>query len=1222
MRLNGPIPRFLVIVFMAICSTMSVLAQSVRGSIAGNVTDTSGAVIVGASITATNTGTGATTTTQSTSAGNYRFPSIALGNYTLTVTAQGFASSTINNVLVQIQSVAAEDIKLQAGAAAQTVTVNGGAQQLQTESSDLGGVISSKQITDLPLALGGVGALRSPEAFVFLLPGSVGPGSANNTDSGVFLAKTAGGQEYGNEVLLDGASQQRSENGSSFDEEGPSVEALQEFKVTTATPSAEYGRSTGGIENFVTKSGTNAYHGTAYDIFKNTALDADTWFNNGYLATKCTGAGDTPACRSEYTRPTDKKNDFGGTLGGPIRIPHLYNGTDKLFFFFSWEQIRFNTGGTVTSSVPTLAERGGDFSALLIKGNPQGVNPCDGTTMYQGEIFDPSTQKTVNGVPCRTAFMNNSILPARFSAVAKNLLNYYPLPTNSSQFNNYSLSSTQPINDTTETIRIDYNASSRNKFYSSYSSRENNLITGGPNVLPANVDPNTWNQDFTTHFGRFGWDLILTPNLLNHVNLGYNRSNSINFHQSIFTGNNWNALVGLGNAPTSKNFPEITTGSSFPNLGNGGQNDDNIDNGWRFNEDVSWQKGRNSFKFGADYRLQQFSPLNFPTAEVNFATNQTAGTNQSGVESNTGNGFASELLGTASGGNFGDGLIARQPRWTQYYLAVFAQDDFKVSSNLTLNLGLQWSIDTPRHEAHNNTSNFNPTAIDPEYGVPGALEFGTTCKCNAAWADAYFKDFSPRVGFAYTLPNTNGKTVLRGGGAVFFGPEQYSDFGGSMNQGYKVAPTFPSKDGFSPAFQVDSGYPAYAQPPDLDPGFFNGQAVTGSYIMKQDGKPAAISEWDLQMQQQISNNLVLTIGYLGNKAQNLRSNVQNLNNIPQSDFALGDQLSQPLIGNTAGVKAPFAGYTNLWGTGVQVQQALRPFPQYDYIDSGCCLQNVGMSSYEALLASLERRFQNGLQFQISYTWSKTLTDADSLLPNNGNSVIQVQNVNNLHQEKAVSTQDIPQNFVASELYELPFGKGKPFLNHGFVNYAVGGWQLGGVQRYLSGQPVSFGASSGIPGFENSIRFNRNGSVPYESPVARNGKIDPFNIPTYGADPTINTLFNLPADRAAAINQPNNAAFVDQNLEANRNGGAFSFGNVPRVENEYRLNKYLHEDISLIKNTPIRNNVTFQFEVEALNVFNRHAFSIPDANPDDQLFGVPTGTLDNPRQLQLTGRINF
>src|SRR3984885_11116412 len=584
--------------------TSSVWAQSVRGDIAGTVTDPSGAVIVGAKILATNTGTGATSTATSSSAGTYYFPSIPLGTYTLSVTAPGFSPATVSNVLVQIQSVAVQDIKLQPGTAAQTVTVNGGAQQLQSESSDLGGVIAAKQIVELPLALGGVGALRAPEAFVFLLPGSVGPGSANSSN-GIFLAKTAGGQEYGNEVLFDGASQQRSENGSSFDEEGPSVEALQEFKVTTATPTAEYGRTTGGIENFVTKSGTNQYHGTAYDIFKNDDLDANTWFNNGNRATQCTGSGDTPDCRARFAVPSDKKNDFGGTLGGPVRIPHLYNGKDKLFFFFSWEQIRFQTGATVTSTVPTMAERNGDFSALLITGNPQGTNPCDGTTMYQGQIFDPATQKTVGGIPCRSAFANNTIPAARFSTVAKNLLPYYPLPTNSSQFNNYSLASVSPINNTTETIRIDYNASEKNKFYGSYSSRENNLTTGGFAQLPYPVSPNTWKQDFLTHFGRFGWDYVISPTLLNHFNFGYNRSNSINFQQSIFAGQDWNALLGLGNAPLSKNFPEINIGSSFPNLVYSARKDDNHDNGWNFNEAVSWQKVRNSFKFGVNYRLQK-----------------------------------------------------------------------------------------------------------------------------------------------------------------------------------------------------------------------------------------------------------------------------------------------------------------------------------------------------------------------------------------------------------------------------------------------------------------------------------------------------------------------------------------------------------------------------------------------------------------------------------------
>ena len=285
------------------------------------------------------------------------------------------------------------------GAAAESVTVNADAPALETATSDLGGLVTSKQIVELPLALGGVGALRSPEAFEFLLPGTVGPGTANS-NNGIFLSKIAGGQNYGNEVLIDGASQQRSENGSSFDEEAPSVEALQEFKITTALPQAEYGRTTGGIENFVTRSGTNTFHGTAYEIFRNTALDANTWFNNGNEAFFCSGANDTPECRAQYDVPKDNKNDYGVNLGGPVWIPKLYNGKNKLFFFFSWEQLQYNVGATNTSTVPTVAMRNGDFSGPLIYRTdlpPVGVNPCQGNApVYQGEIFDPQTQRTVN----------------------------------------------------------------------------------------------------------------------------------------------------------------------------------------------------------------------------------------------------------------------------------------------------------------------------------------------------------------------------------------------------------------------------------------------------------------------------------------------------------------------------------------------------------------------------------------------------------------------------------------------------------------------------------------------------------------------------------------------------------------------------------------------------------------------------------------------------------
>ena len=1184
------------------------LAQSVRGSMAGNITDPSGALVAGAKVTARNSETGVAETTTSTSDGAYRFPELSLGRYEVTISAQGFSSSVQSGVLVTIGSTSALNVTLQPGGETTSVTVDASSPTVETESSDVGGTVDSRQITQLPLALGGVGALRSPEAFEFLLPGTTGPGTANS-NNGVFLSKISGGQEYGNEVLIDGASQTRSENGSSFDEEAPSVEALQEFKITTGVPQAEFGRTTGGIEDFVTKSGSNEYHGTAFDIFRNEAMDANTWFNDGNKALNCSGANDTLSCRDTYRTPSDKQNDYGGSVGGPLSVPHLYNGHDKLFGFFSWEQFQQKLGATQISTLPTALERTGDFTDLFNPANPPApvagvtpvTNPCDGTIVYPGEIFDPATQRIVNGTPCRTAFPGNVIPGVRYSSVATKVLAYIPSPSTSALYNNYFFQSTIPLKNTTYTVRVDASPSARNKIFVSYSTRDNNRTSGGNPVLPYPEDPNTWTQDFETHLGRAGWDFIITPTILNHLNFGINRTNSANFAIPIAQGTNYTEQLGINNAPTSTNFPQFTFDGrdQYRNLGNPGQNDDNIDNGFRVNDSVNLSRGRNSFKFGLDYRLQQYSPINNPTAATNFARTQTASDPANGEYD--GNSFASLLLGATSGGNFGLGLYSEKPRWTSYYYALFAQDDLKVNNRLTLNLGIRWDVDVPRSEAHNATSNFSLTAVDPEYGIPGALVFGTQYSGNKRWADTYYKDIAPRIGFAFT-PAGDGKTVFRGGGAIFYGPLQFSDFGGSMDAGYKVQPTFQSNDGFSSSFQLDAGFPAYSQPPDLDPGVFNGQPVSGSYISPKDGKPAAVYEWSLQMQRQLAQDLILEVGYLGNKAQNLRSNVQNINNIPISAFSIGNELNAPVVGNTAGVAVPFTGFTSLWGAGAPVQRALRPFPQYDYIDTGCCLQNVGMSTYNAMLVSLNRRLRNGLTLQVSYTWAKNLTDADSALPNNGISVSQVQNPDNLHQEKAISAQDIPQTFVFAPLYQLPFGKGKAFLTHGVPNLVAGGWEIGSVQRYESGQPVSFCCATGIPGFENSIYYSRNPTQSLKSTNYQQGKLNPF----------------IPAESSYF----NPAAFIDPNSTAVRGAGAFTFGNIARVTGEVRTQKYLNEDFSLLKNTQVTERVVFTLKGEFLNAFNRHQFALPDVNPTDGTFGVPTGTVNTPRNLQVTGRITF
>jgi len=317
---------------------LTAVAQTNQGSIAGVVTDPSGAMVANAKITAKEKNTGTTYSTVSSSAGAYRFPNVNIGTYDITASASGFKTTNLTGVRVQTATTAALDIALQTGTVTENVTVNADVPTVQTETSDIGTVVNTKQILDLPLALGStVQAMRSPEAFVFLTPGAVGPGS-DSGNGGTFESKISGGQNYATEVLLDGASTTRSENGSSFDETAPSVEALGEFKVLTSTVPAQFGRTTGGVESFSTKSGTNGFHGTLYDLFRNEDLDANVWGFNYCLATM-----DPKVCgtnRNAFQRPLDRQNDYGGTMGGPVIIPHLYNGRDKTFFFFSWDQYR------------------------------------------------------------------------------------------------------------------------------------------------------------------------------------------------------------------------------------------------------------------------------------------------------------------------------------------------------------------------------------------------------------------------------------------------------------------------------------------------------------------------------------------------------------------------------------------------------------------------------------------------------------------------------------------------------------------------------------------------------------------------------------------------------------------------------------------------------------------------------------------------------------------
>ena len=887
-------------------------AQTNQGSIAGNVSDPSGAMVANAKVVAREVNTGTTYQTISSSAGTYRFPNVNVGTYNVTVTAEGFKAATLTGVIVQVASTSALDVKLQTGVVTENIEVNAGAPTVASESSDIGTVVSQQQTLQLPLALGStVQAMRSPEAFVFLTPGTVGPGS-DSGNGGTFESKISGGQNYATEVLLDGASTTRSENGSSFDETAPSVEALGEFKVLTSTIPAEFGRTTGGVESFTTKAGTNNYHGNVYELFRNEDLDANVWGNDLNLK-----YGIGPRAASQ--RPLDRQNDYGVTMGGPVRIPHVYNGTGKTFFFFSWEQYRQQQGGVTTSTVPTTAERNGDFSALLNTGNVLGTNPCDGTPIYQGEIFDPATTTTVGGVECRTAFMNepgstgNVIPSGRFSGVGQNLMSYYPNPQNGNLTNNYIFPFSFPILDTTTTVRIDQNISQKSKAYFTYSSRQNVRTS----TTPLWAGPSGYGRDqfFGTHFIRFGYDYTISPSMLNHLNLGYNRTNSKNVGAGVGLGKgaDWDSTLGI-NGASGPMFPGITMNGPNASSGFGDNVDgDTIDNGFRFSDTLNFIHGKHDFMVGYDQWYQQYSPLNFQNTSGSFTFDDgpTGGTPT--TTNLSGNSIASMLLGDPTTASVS--AYASQARWLRSYFAGFFQDSYKMTPTLTINWGIRYEVDEPQKEANGDTSNINVTAANPGAGnLPGVLVFagkgpGRNGNVNERWANTWLKDIGPRLGFAWAPSMLHGKSVLRGGYGILYGGLQYADFGGFNRTGFQANPSFNSANGFDPAFAIDTGIPSYPAPPNLDPTQLNFQGP--QYTAPSFGRPPMIQNWSLEVQHEITTDLIADVAYVGQHSTHLRSNYDATNTLNPGYFAKGpllaDTISSPQA-IAAGIAPPFAGF--------------------------------------------------------------------------------------------------------------------------------------------------------------------------------------------------------------------------------------------------------------------------------------------------------------------------
>ena len=1183
----------LLLVAFGLVAGVPVVAQSGRGTLTGTVKSADGSVVSGASLNLTEANTGSAYASTSSSEGLFAFPELQPGTYTLEVNAPGFESFKQVGIVVQVASTSTVTAQLKVGSTQETVTVTSDASHLQTESSDAGFSMSPQVLESLPLPFGG--EIRNPLEFASLSPGFAGDMTNNPSSppSGAF--KLSGGQQGGGDILLDGATTELASANMQVTY-GFSVEAVSEFKVMTNTFDAQYGSASGGVVNLASKQGTNNFHGSAYDLLKNRVLDANSWLNNYQNAVF--GPNTT-------TKPMDTQNDFGASVGGPVRVPWLYNGKDKTFFFFNYEGFRQVNGGKSVQSAPTQAMLGGDFSALL---NPVTVN---GQTFQAHILYDYSTCTGANqGQPCQP-YANNKITQSP-DPVFVNASKVMPIATGTSPYYNINVSSTSHQQADMWSIRMDENINARNKISGSYftgnmpyvsTSSLGSLYTGG------NIQGNK--------YVRLGYDFFISPTMLNHFNAGFTRRFRHETSGEGGYGGNWASKFGLKGVGDQV-FPRFDF--NYPGSGINSPSDGNnlfADNVFQYDDGFSWQKGRHNFRFGGEFRAAQFN-LNLLTGSAG-QFNFTNGPTSSPTDTNSGFGYASFYLGSASNAHI---TIPQANGWRAKYFAVFAADDWKVNNKLTVNLGLRYDIPIPVKEAQNRMSFVDPTLPNPGAGgLPGAYVFegsGTGRLGGSSPQSIFKKAFGPRVGLAYSVdPNT----VIRAGYGIYFSTQRVGGFAENDSQGFFSSFTYPTPASVQTPVVVLSQITAYPGnlPPFIDPTVMNGQG-NALFIMSKVDRPGTIQNWTLDVQRQLPFQTIVDVSYLGAHGDHLQAFLHDPNQGNPADMSRGACLQVDIAaqaGNSACagqsvVAPPYAGFT---GT---VAQALRPFPQYGTVsvDSATMADPFGDYTYNALQVQVTKRTSAGLTVLANYSWSKNLTNADSEYPteaaweNNGTSG--ALNTYNLKVEKSLSQLDIPQRVVLAWTYDLPFGKGKRFANQGgVVNALAGGWKIAAVQKYQSGTPLSVTS----PGWTSGIFAGGQGAT---------GSSSRPNIVSGQSFGALHGKYVWGESRLL-----NQAAFTP--------AANFTFGDAPRALGVRELFN-TSEDFNVTKAIPMfTERVQTDFRVEFFDLFNRHRFTGFDTSVTcstsatqtcDPLvntnsnFGNASGLAYGPRNIQGSLRVTF
>ena len=1168
--------------FALMLSAALLFGQSERGTITGTVTDSTGAAVPQAKITATEAATNVATSTRSNEAGDYTLPNLPIGTYNVRIEKEGFTSSVRSGIKLDASATVRVDAALAVGSTTTTIEITAAAVQLQTSDAKTSATVTNQMVDELPLVVGGT--LRSPFDLATITPESKNIGG----DNGFMLG---GGQAASYGTTLDGISTNTSRalSISWVSSNAPSLEAVTEFTVDTNGFKAEYGHAGGGVMTFSSKSGTNELHGSAYEFLRNNDFDANRFFSN----------------EAGVPRAIYKQSDFGGSIGGPIWIPKIYKGKGKSFFFFAYEGFRNRVGATAyTTTVPTPEMYKGDFSKWV---NASG-------TMIP--IYDPTTQVTAaDGTVTRTPFAGNQIPQSLIDPTAVKALGVFAsgpggqlTPNNGAApgtlayvNNNFLVTQGSQINPINKfSIKGDHIFSVKDRISGYYGYDREKIVPGpaGPSTLPGYYTNYNDLTQYTDVF-RMSWDHTFGPTKFNHFYAGGNNWRQNHNPPQEYLGN-WKSKFCLADVPDcDQNLVNFTFSNGYGGWG-GNANNGSENTIYGFNDDFTLVRGVHTFKVGGTYQLTHYNGFGRQCISgcVGFNFTETGRAGDTNFATAGGNPFASLLLGYADSGSL-DTIRFIGQQWP--YFAGYIQDDWRISRNLTINPGLRWETQLPSTGLNDNWSDFSPTTPNPAANnIMGAVIFagsGPGRVGSRTLADSYFKAFGPRFGFAYQM---NDKTVIRGGAGISYGAVT-TVTGSTHNMGFTLTQSFNnSNNGLTPTFTLAQGLPPWTAPPFVNPSVTNGSSPAW-YQGREGTRPPENYSFNLAIQHQLRQSMILEASYNGVMGAHLQTGLLQYDQInPKYLQTLGVSVLTANINSpaaaAAGVSAPFPGFSALWGSRATVAQALRPYPQYSGIatDSGGG-DHSGHSTYHAGIVKLERRFAAGLSLQTSYVFSKLLTDSDSYWPN-----CCAADFFNRGLEKSIGQFDVTHNFKLSAVYELPVGKGKAWLNQGAGAYILGNWRVSGIGTYTSGQPVGVGTTYSLPIF--------NGRTP-----AYVSSYDGWRAQTKGGsfDPSVDTFF-VPYGTGP---------FPLQGTGTALNG----LGNETRYNPKVRLFPNYNENISLAKTFPVREKLKVDLRAEAFNVFNRVRFGTGSSTLQSTTFGKLTSNgdlLNTPRQLQLALKLYF